>query len=147
MNGSDTVLPPRIRTELLNKPRHVKLWQKIAIALVLLIGLRHLNTVPQREWSQGYITGGYWEGGERKQNYDSVRQIFYGPVITTQGTWVPKTNHIKSLYTAEGLFGSCYRIKTDGKDWGVSSKRFNEIFIHAFGATDDNLKILRAINR
>jgi len=52
----DTVLPPRVRAELFNRPRRrMKLWHKILIGLVLLVGLRHLNTVPHRTASVGMV--------------------------------------------------------------------------------------------
>jgi hypothetical protein len=133
----DTVLPPRIRTELLNKPKRLKLWHKIAIGLVLLIGLRHLNTVPHREWESAVVT---YELNDPTQP----------EVINTNGgpDFRPRhaVSHGKKVYTAEGIFGSSYRASYDGDDLGYSSKKFGDVFLKTFGPTDQNLKILRAID-
>jgi len=95
----DTVLPPRIRATLLHKPRRLKLWHKIAIGLVLLLGLRHLNTVPQRELYSEW---------------------------TDNGTYLypknPPEHHSHRVYTAETLFGSSYRVQNDGIDTRSQSK-------------------------
>jgi hypothetical protein len=99
----DTVLPDRLRAQLGRKAnrRPLKLIYKIAIVLLLLVGLRHLNTVPHREWQQH--RGAY--------NY-----------LTKEGSTLTDI-----AYTSEDLFGSSYRGKIDGKDIGISSKNFDDI--------------------
>jgi len=143
----DTILPPRIRTELLNKPKRFKLWHKIAIGLVLLIGLRHLNTLPHREWVNTWHTGGQMEDQivSNRQAYDPNLARWVDASIHKQ-VQVPLSNHSKRVYTAEGLFGSSYQAEEDGNDLGFSSKRLGDVFLKTFGPTDQNLKILRAID-
>jgi hypothetical protein len=48
----DTVLPDRLRAKIKRQANRkpLKLVYKIGIVLLLLVGLRHLNTVPHREW-------------------------------------------------------------------------------------------------
>src|SRR5262245_10592944 len=133
----DTLLPPRIRGELLHtlKPKRFKLWHKIVLCLVLLVGLRHLNTVPHREWSVTdwkYADGPGLEMGWYEENGKTVahHKVYY----TTK------------VYTAEGLSGSSYRTKRDDEDLGISSKKFGDVFLRTFGANEYNFRILRAID-
>src|SRR5437867_7999916 len=102
----DTVLPHRLRDQLEQKANRkpLQLIYKIGIDLLLLEELRHLNTVPQREWKIRYSTGGNMMG-----TAEVIR-------------------HENSVYTAEEFFGSSYRGKIDGKDMGVSSKNFDDIW-------------------
>jgi hypothetical protein len=116
----DTILPEKIRTRLERKSakKPLKLVYKIAIALLLLAGLRHFNTVPHREWS--------------KKNYT--------------GTFVPNDGHETLVYTAEELFGSSYRVKKDGQDIGITSRNFGDVFLQAFGSNSETRLTLRAID-
>jgi hypothetical protein len=52
----DTVLPHRLRAYIERKAsrKPIRLICKFAIVLVLLAGLRHLNTVPHREYQEPY---------------------------------------------------------------------------------------------
>jgi hypothetical protein len=105
----DTVLPDRIRTRLERKSskKPLKLFYKITIALLLLAGLRHFNTVPHREWKTTY----YKDNGF----YDAQRN------------WISGDKLQDMVYTAEELFGSSYRGAINGIDIGISSKEFDDL--------------------
>jgi hypothetical protein len=79
------------------KHQRIKLWHKIAIGLVLLIGLRHLNTVPHRERSL-YIA------------YNGKGQAFSYNIVTE-----------------ETLLGSTYRLMAGNEPTRLSSKHFEDL--------------------
>jgi hypothetical protein len=118
----DTVLPERIRARLERKSskKPLKLVYKIAIALLLLAGLRHFNTVPHREWKTTWTTAEYWElkpGMNEKDRYSTPNSTIYHSAVSYED----------SVYTSEELFGSSYRGSIAGKDIGISSKEFNDL--------------------
>jgi hypothetical protein len=118
----DTVLPPRVRAELSRprkpkRPKRLKLWHKIAIGLILLIGLRHLNTVPQRERVATWYT---------EELVNPADPPPPGAYIDLR----PKhqVKHSNRVYTSEELFGSIYRQQIDGIDTGSKSKLWNDFY-------------------
>jgi hypothetical protein len=138
----DTVLPNRLRVELQKrpKPKKLKVLWKIAIAVVLLIGLRHLNTAPQRQWEKAWRNEAHWEDHYEYQNG-------YPVVVPEKAVYHQQVDHKWRVYTAEDLFGSSYRGERDGQDIGLSSKNFGDIFLQTFGVTDGTRATLRAIER
>ena len=116
----DTTLPPEIRARFktgLGKPKRLKLWHKVALCIVLLAGLRHLNTVPQRERVSEFVT---IDLDHPEIPYDQNGGIDFRPRH--------RATHVRRVYTAEDIFGSIYREQMDGKDTGNQSKIWEDFF-------------------
>ena len=95
-----------------------KTFKTASLVLLCAFGLRHLNSVPARNWEE-----------------------HYGTFNSATGGW---DKHTRKLYTAEGLFGSYYVGKDD---WTIigKSKHFEGLFLQTFGNTEGMRTTLRAI--
>jgi hypothetical protein len=107
-----------------------------ALALLVFAGLRHLNTVPHREFGEGnwkYADGPGPESGwyiDENGKTALHHREYYGTKV----------------YTAESLFGSSYRAKRGDTDLGISSKNFGDVFLQTFGSSLGRIQQLRAID-
>jgi hypothetical protein len=97
----DTILPEKIRTRLerQSSKKPLKLFYKITIALLLLAGLRHFNTVPHREWT-----------GHTREN--SAARIYTAEEIFG-------SSYRGQIRSKSDLW----------EDIGINSKRFEDIFV------------------
>jgi hypothetical protein len=124
---TDTVLPPKIRRELSNQSgsKIKRIIGSTVLVVILLAGLRHLNTVPQREWTEKWTINGRWEEASFEWSKKPGADGRYTR-IDIPSKWVDGSDHNKRVYTIEGLFGSYTALKK--MDTALGNPKISGVF-------------------